>query len=93
MRSRRHAAALILLAAVAPAAGSAPAGTIWLEGENPAESSMRRHGWYDSVKKVELSGGDWAGHFSDEAPGRATSSWLTGPSEPARGDAGVLTDS
>ncbi len=26
---------------------------------------MRRHGWYDSVKKVELSGGEWLSHFGD----------------------------
>lgn len=37
---------------------------IWVEGESAANHSMQRHGWYDSVKKGELSGGEWLSHFA-----------------------------
>ncbi|KAA5544648.1 hypothetical protein FYK55_10085 [Roseiconus nitratireducens] len=36
---------------------------IWVEGEDAVDHSMKRHGWYDSVKKGELSGGEWLSHF------------------------------
>ncbi|MEZ5327353.1 MAG: hypothetical protein R3F19_20070 [Verrucomicrobiales bacterium] len=38
---------------------------LWIEGEAAESSTMREHGWYNSVKKGELSGGDWLSHFSD----------------------------
>lgn len=42
---------------------------IWIEGEDAASSNMQRHGWYDSVKKAELSGQDWLSHFqAGESP-------------------------
>ena len=41
----------------------------WIEGEAAKSNSMRGHGWYDSVKKNELSGGAWLSHFhSGEMP-------------------------
>ncbi len=42
----------------------------WIEGESSADHEMQRHGWYDSVRKTELSGSDWLSHFggSDTAP-------------------------
>ena len=36
---------------------------IWVEGEDAVSRTMRGHGWYDSVKKAELSGGAWLSHF------------------------------
>lgn len=36
---------------------------IWIEGEDATSKTMRGHGWYDSVKKGELSGGAWLSHF------------------------------
>lgn len=36
---------------------------IWIEGEDAASKTMRGHNWYDSVKKGELSGGEWLSHF------------------------------
>ncbi len=39
---------------------------IWIEGEDAVSSTMREHGWYNSVKKTELSGQAWLSHF---APG------------------------
>lgn len=36
---------------------------IWVEGESAASSDMKGHGWYDSVKETELSGGRWLSHF------------------------------
>lgn len=36
---------------------------IWIEGEDADSRTMRGHGWYDSVKKNDLSGGDWLSHF------------------------------
>ncbi|MEL6110170.1 MAG: hypothetical protein AAFU85_29505, partial [Planctomycetota bacterium] len=36
---------------------------IWIEGEDASTKTMRRHGWYDSVKKAELSGQEWLSHF------------------------------
>ncbi|MEZ5301178.1 MAG: hypothetical protein R3F11_11070 [Verrucomicrobiales bacterium] len=55
-------------AAGAGSASGAGGDFIWIEGEDAAASTMRRHGWYDSVKKVELSGGDWLSHFGDGEP-------------------------
>lgn len=42
---------------------------LWIEGEDAASKSMVKHGWYDSVKKGELSGSEWLSHFgSGEMP-------------------------
>ncbi|TWT53672.1 hypothetical protein Pla22_13030 [Rubripirellula amarantea] len=36
---------------------------IWVEGEDAVTHSMKQHGWYNSVKRGELSGGQWLSHF------------------------------
>jgi len=42
---------------------------VWIEGESAARHTMQRHGWYDSVVKENLSGGEWLSHFAGgEAP-------------------------
>ncbi len=46
--------------------------TIWQEGESPIAHKMNRHGWYDHVKKENLSGGEWISNFSQEKEGQAT---------------------
>ncbi|MEM6469012.1 MAG: hypothetical protein AAF802_05535 [Planctomycetota bacterium] len=38
---------------------------IWIEGEDAVSHNMQRHGWYDSVKKNELSGQQWLSNFGD----------------------------
>ena len=38
----------------------------WIEGQDAAESTAVRHGWYNSVRRDELSGGDWLSHFNDQ---------------------------
>lgn len=57
--------ALLALAAIAHAA------SIWIEGEVPAQSTAKKHPWYDSVKRDLLSGERWLSHYGDEA-GEAT---------------------
>ena len=49
----------------------ARAALIWVEGEAPAKSTMQKHGWYDSVNRDVLSGGDWLSHYG-EKPGEAS---------------------
>ncbi|MHC4743150.1 MAG: carbohydrate-binding protein, partial [Planctomycetota bacterium] len=51
-------------------AGSAIAapGYIWIEGENPVRHNTIRHNWYDSVKKNNLSAGEWLSHFAGGKP-------------------------
>lgn len=45
---------------------------LWIEGESAAESKIAKHPWYHgTVKKEELSGGDFISHFSKEYPGTA----------------------
>ncbi len=62
---------LLFVLGVAAAPG-ARAQTVWVEGEQPARSTMNRHpGWYDQVKKDQLSGGDWISNFSEEKEGEA----------------------
>ena len=56
---------LLILAATLLAATSLSRAEdlIWIEGEDARTHNMRRHGWYDSVKKAELSGQEWLSHF------------------------------
>ena len=49
----------------------APSDLIWIEGEDAKSASNRRHSWYDSVRKTELSGNEWLSHFGGQ-PARAT---------------------
>jgi hypothetical protein len=53
--------------AAAPVKGE----SIWVEGENPVNSSVQRNGWYDSVKKDALSGGGALKHWGSR-PGEAS---------------------
>ena len=56
-------------------AGAAAGETIWVEGENPAESSVARNAWYATFDPAKLSGGGLITHMGrDEkaAPGSAT---------------------
>jgi hypothetical protein len=48
-------------------ASQAPQGLIWIEGQDATRSTAQRHNWYDSVRKNELSGGDWLSHFGSQA--------------------------
>jgi len=52
-------------------AGKSEPDYVWVEGEDAAESSARRHGWYDSVVKDELSGGEWLSNFGSPEPALA----------------------
>ena len=60
---------LTLLLVVVSVASAYADDLIWIEGEDATAQTMRRHGWYDSVKKAELSGQEWLSHFGgDRAP-------------------------
>ncbi|MGI9244055.1 MAG: hypothetical protein ACR2RV_24875 [Verrucomicrobiales bacterium] len=61
--------AAVLVGGCFPSASSGE--SIWLEGEAPARSDVQRHGWYDSVKKEVLSGGEWLSHYGGQ-PGEAS---------------------
>ena len=41
---------------------------VWIEGEDALRHNMRRHGWYDSVKKDNLSNNEWLSHFASGSP-------------------------
>jgi hypothetical protein len=63
--------ALKSLAITCAIASAASAETIWIEGENPTQSTMHRHPWwYDQVKREAFSGGDFISNF-DKNPGEA----------------------
>ena len=44
---------------------------IWIEGETAQSSSVAHHGWYESVKKDQLSGGNFIANYGPK-PGEAT---------------------
>ncbi len=52
-------------------ASASMAASIWVEGESATEKSVTPHGWYDSVRKEALSGGDWVSHFDENKTGEA----------------------
>jgi hypothetical protein len=54
----------LALASAAPAASD----FIWVEGEDAVRHTMQPHGWYDSVKKENLSGKEWLSHFAGGTP-------------------------
>lgn len=67
--SPRLVSALALLASVHVATAT----TIWIEAENPADSSVTRHPWwYDKVKRQDLSGGDFISHWNKDKVGEVT---------------------
>lgn len=49
-----------------------PDEAIWLEGEAADQKAVTKHGWYDSVKKDGMSGGEWLSHYDADKPGTAT---------------------
>ncbi len=57
--------------ALAALCGTAPAASIWIEGEAPTKTNVAKHNWYDSVKRDVLSGGDWLSHYGGK-PGEAS---------------------
>jgi hypothetical protein len=59
-----------LILSLLPCLGSA-ADFIWVEGESSTSHNMRRHPWYDSVKKDSLSGNEWLSHFAGGTPPEA----------------------
>ncbi len=62
----------MLIGAVSLTASTAHGETIWIEGENPTQSTMHRHPWwYDQVKKDHFSGGDFISNFDKDKPGEA----------------------
>ncbi|HLL88887.1 MAG TPA: hypothetical protein VK324_06265 [Tepidisphaeraceae bacterium] len=64
------------------AGGTAPVATagaayVWVEAEQPAQSTMERHPWwYDRVKADELSGRDFISNWNDQ-PGEAAYRFLS----------------
>ncbi len=38
---------------------------VWVEGEAAKSSNCKQHGWYNSVKKIELSGKEWMSNYGD----------------------------
>ena len=54
------------------AAAAIPAGFVWIEGESATQSDAKRHGWYDSVRTNELSGGAWLSNFNSKQPATAS---------------------
>jgi hypothetical protein len=61
----------IVLATVPLLASPAPAAWIWVEGEKPVKSTAVKHPWYSSVKKDQLSGGDFLSHWDAAKPAEA----------------------
>ncbi|MFN3484215.1 MAG: hypothetical protein ACK44W_01845 [Planctomycetota bacterium] len=55
--------AAVLSGLLSPTAWAADESFVWIEGESARTRSVQRHGWYDSVKKTHLSGGDWLSNF------------------------------
>jgi hypothetical protein len=67
--NRRLTLSLFWLLLLSPALQASP---IWIEGEDATKNGMRKHGWYDSVKRDALSGGDWLSHFDKNRQGEAS---------------------
>lgn len=59
----KYALPLFLSLIVVGAARSADE-LLWIEGESAESNNMREHGWYNSVRTTELSGGAWLSHFA-----------------------------
>ncbi len=57
--------------------------TIWIEGENPTQSTMHRHPWwYDQVKREAFSGGDFISNFNEKEAGEAEYEFTTAKAAP-----------
>lgn len=70
MKLPRHPVWVVALPALL-AAQQLAATSIWIEGESATRKSVTPHGWYNSVKKDVLSGGEWLSHFDPGKPGNA----------------------
>ncbi len=68
-RSLSSIAPVVLIVCAVDAAHAAD--FVWIEGEAAQQHDMRRHGWYDSVTKDSLSGGEWLSHFASGEPPEA----------------------
>ncbi|MCO6047322.1 hypothetical protein NG895_25760 [Aeoliella sp. ICT_H6.2] len=68
LRYALSATAIVLLLSHPSASG---ADFIWIEGEDATRQQATQHGWYDSVKKETLSGGEWLSHFDEGREGTA----------------------
>ncbi len=55
----------------------ANAESIWIEGENPTQKTVTKHGWYDKVRKDGMSGGEWLSHYDNRRPGIAKYTFST----------------
>ncbi len=54
---------LLLLGAPAAAVSGPDDESVWVEGESASARQVTANGWYDSVRKEQLSGGGWLSHF------------------------------
>ncbi|MCG3180200.1 MAG: hypothetical protein BIFFINMI_02557 [Phycisphaerae bacterium] len=68
----RHRTALLVAAALLPAAVAVHAESIWVEGESCTDHNFTRNNWYDGVNNDALSGHDWLSHYDKARPGVAT---------------------
>ncbi|HZK80597.1 MAG TPA: hypothetical protein VFC46_06005, partial [Humisphaera sp.] len=68
---RRSAFPVVICLALLLTCNSLRAAVIWVEGEKPVKSSVKRHPWwYDKVNRDLLSGGDFISNWGDQ-PGEA----------------------
>ena len=50
---------------------STSAQSVWVEGEDADEKNVQRNGWYEGLKKDQLSGGGYVAHWGNQ-PGTAS---------------------
>jgi hypothetical protein len=56
------------MVADAKSAAGGQSALIWIEGEDADSSNAQAHNWYNSVKRDQLSGGNWLNHYSNARP-------------------------
>jgi hypothetical protein len=59
----RSLALTALLASLSLRVGAAEGDYIWVEGESATKKQLSSNSWYESVKKGQLSGGDWVANW------------------------------
>jgi hypothetical protein len=62
---------MLIMGALVFCARAGAAESIWIEGEQPAKSTFRKHNWYDRVNKKVMSGGNWLSHYDKGSAGTA----------------------
>ncbi|MCA9266218.1 MAG: hypothetical protein KDA60_20300, partial [Planctomycetales bacterium] len=62
-------ALFILMSLALGARASETTDVVWIEGEDAQQRRVSHNGWYDSVKKEALSGGEWLTHFDEQREG------------------------